>query len=371
MDLYNYNAADNSATASANNTEAAILLANDTDSFFLFPTDGPGGTTPGPVKFDNVVNGVVSNQPTIIYAGCNNSSCEATLTFAVPFSLGYIRLYSIYGDAGTPEAPVTIAGDADVTFANSQLEIDSTGVDQNVIQRISVRVPLTTNVGSAPDFAVDGGVAMCKHYTLGGPGSSPSIGLLEWFPLCSDVRKPAIYLYPTKTEVVNVKVSYPTGFEKTIPAYNPSTGWNVIAQPSGKLTDLDNDKVYPYLFWEGNLNSLNFDMSKGFVVSGVDTAAFLRHELPIIGLNKTETTAFLGYWLPQIENNKYNLIHFAGSEYTNIAPLDITPKPDSELRLMMAVYPINMPITVTPQTFPTFHRIGFTVVEWGGTILGQ
>ena len=369
LDLYNYNINDTSAANIANDTEDTAL-ANDTDTFFLFPVNNGVGTANN-IAFDTVVNGVVQNQPVVLAAKCDSGACQETLNFPAgsPFTKGYARLTSIYAD--TPN--VTISGDPTVTFGNSQLEIDSTGDDQNVIQRIQVRVPLTTTVGSAPNYAVDGGVAMCKHYTLSGPGTSPNpdLSLGFSFPLCSDVRKPAIYLYPTKTEVVNVKLSYPTGFKRTIPSYDPVTGWTVLAHPDGALTNLADGKAYPYLFWEGNLNSLNFNMDQGFVVTGANSGAFLNHELPIIGLNKSETAAFLKYWLPLIDHNKYNLIHFAGSEYTDLAPLDITPAPNSVLRVLMAVEPINMPVIVTPQSFTTFHRIGFTVVEWGGTIFNQ
>jgi hypothetical protein len=370
LDLYQYNPADNTTTAA----NAAVLLANDTDSFFLFPVDtahaGYATGSDSGVTFDDIgTNGVVQNQPVVLPANCDGSTCSETLNFpsAKPFKGGYLRITSIYLNAG----PVTISGDSTVNFANSQLAIDSTGVDQNVIQRIQVRVPLNTTAGSAPNYAVNAGVSLCKRYSLSGPGSSPNPGLTEMFPLCADVRKPAIYLYPTKTEVVNVKLSYPTGFKQTIPSYNPTSGWTVLAHPSGSLTNLADGKNYPYLFWEGNLNSLNFNMSQGFVIAGSDSAAFLSHELPIIGLNKAETAAFMQYWVPLIDHNKYNLIHFAGSEYTDMAPLDITPSPNSVLRVMMAVEPIKMPLIVTPQSFAPFHRVGFTVVEWGGAILGQ
>lgn len=184
------------------------------------------------------------------------------------------------------------------------------------------------------------------------------------------VDKPVIYLYPTHTEKINVKVLYSAGFSKTVPTYNQPNGWEVVAQPSGALTDIANGKAYPYLFWEGNPNpSLQFDMTRGFVVEGSDTKNFLQQQLVSMGLNQNETTAFISYWLPRMENNPYNLIHFAGSEYTNAAKLIISPQPNSLLRVFMAFEPLQRPVQVTPQSFPTFQRVGFTAVEWGGTEL--
>jgi hypothetical protein len=36
-----------------------------------------------------------------------------------------------------------------------------------------------------------------------------------------------------------------------------------------------------------------------------------------------------------MQDNKYNLIHFSGKKYTDSAPLTITPKEDSMLRVFM------------------------------------
>ena len=48
-----------------------------------------------------------------------------------------------------------------------------------------------------------------------------------------------------------------------------------------------------------------------------------------------------------------------------LAP-DIDPTPDSVLRVFMAWKPLGRPQTIEPQTFTSFARDGFTVVEWGG-----
>ena len=68
-----------------------------------------------------------------------------------------------------------------------------------------------------------------------------------------------------------------------------------------------------------------------------------------------------------MENNAYNLISFQGENYTDAARLEITPAPDSVLRVFMAWQALDAPIEIEPQTLPTFERIGFTVVEWGGS----
>ena len=105
---------------------------------------------------------------------------------------------------------------------------------------------------------------------------------------------------------------------------------------------------------------------KGFCVAGADTADFLRETLSGIGLTPKEYNEFIVYWLPKMQGNPYNLISFQSERYTDGAKLTIDPKPDSELRVFMAWKPLNRAQPIRPQTFPSFERDGFTVVEWGG-----
>ncbi len=75
---------------------------------------------------------------------------------------------------------------------------------------------------------------------------------------------------------------------------------------------------------------------------------------------------FIVYWLPLMQGNKYNLISFQGESYENAAKLDISPAPDSVLRVFMAWKPLEEPIAIQPQMLEPFVREDFTVVEWGG-----
>jgi hypothetical protein len=364
------------STPSINSSD---LEANtNTNTFFFFPVAGTPPTIQHVQFADN-------GQPTLVPVKCTDAGgCQVTLEAPAGSNFnGYASLNSVYSSA--PNTTISGAGGAGLTFANSQLSIDSTGDDQGVLKRIHATVLLSpsSTPGKGPSNALEVGSALCKQYSVGPESANPSYidnafpGLTQnansdnIAPLCGVAYKPAIYLYPTTAEDVNVKLSYPSGFAVTTPTYNPATGWNVLANPNGNLVNLSDGKNYPYLYWEGNETDFNFDMSKGFVVPGNQTASFLNEELPKIGLNKKETSAFLQYWVPRMEHNQYSLIHFAGTGYTNLAKLQITPKPDSLLRVFMAEEPLSHPVTVTPQTFPTFHRNGFTAVEWGGTILGQ
>lgn len=177
------------------------------------------------------------------------------------------------------------------------------------------------------------------------------------------VKKPVIYLYPTQTEQVNVKLDFAGSLTCTYPQYS-ANGWNVTAHPDGTLTGSDG-KQYSYLYWEG-AGGVQPDFSSGFVIKGSDTAAFLQEKLSALGLTPREYNEFIVYWLPKMQDNTYNLISFQGSSYTNAAKLTVTPKPDSILRVYMAYKPLKAAVSVPEQTLPSFERKGFTVVEWGG-----
>lgn len=142
-------------------------------------------------------------------------------------------------------------------------------------------------------------------------------------------------------------------------------GWKVKAYPDGTLLDQDTGKEYNYLFWEG-ASGTEYDLSRGFVVEGKDTAGFLEEKLAYLGLNEKERNEFIVYWLPRMEDNKYNLITFQGEEYTEHAKLKISPEPDSILRVFMVYKPLDKAIDIPEQELEPFEREGFTVVEWGG-----
>lgn len=177
-------------------------------------------------------------------------------------------------------------------------------------------------------------------------------------------KKPVIYLYPTQKTDISVKLSLDGNLTCTYPAYNGQ--WNVTAYPDGRLINHADQKEYSYLYWEGK-TSAKYDLSKGFVVAGKGTSAFLQKELAYLGLTPKEYNEFIVYWLPQMQDNPYNLITFQTKAYTDCTKLLITPKPDSELRVFMVYKPLERKIDLPAQILQPFERKGYAVVEWGGS----
>lgn len=184
---------------------------------------------------------------------------------------------------------------------------------------------------------------------------------IEYDPYLQVEDKPVIYLYPEKTTNVSVNLDYKGTLTCTYPKYN--NGWKVIANPDGTI--IYNNQEYNYLFWEGIINT-KYDFSTGFCVKGEDTSKFLEEKLEELGLTRKEANEFIVYWLPRMQNNKYNVISFQTNNYTENAKLEISPQPDTTIRVFMAYYASNEKVEINEQKLITPLRKGFTVVEWGG-----
>jgi hypothetical protein len=180
--------------------------------------------------------------------------------------------------------------------------------------------------------------------------------------------KPVIYLYPQAKTQINLKVKYNGDLTVTYPEYKD--GWNVIAEPDGKLINLKDSLEYSYLFWEGKDYGpapKKIFYKDGFIVKGDSVHIFLQEKLNEMGLLPKEYNEFIVYWYPILKVNKYNFIHFAvGADYDEISTMEVDPKPDTMLRVFMYYKPMPKFVAITPQRFEAFTRTGFTLVEWGG-----
>ena len=139
----------------------------------------------------------------------------------------------------------------------------------------------------------------------------------------------------------------------------------MTASTDGTLTD-NRGQTYNYLYWEGQV-STRWDMTEGFCVKGENTAEFLEQALEKLGLNRKEANEFIVYWLPLMEQNDYNVISFQTDAYTDAARLEVTPAPDTVIRVFMTWQATENYVNLKEQILTAPQRSGFTVVEWGGT----
>ena len=177
--------------------------------------------------------------------------------------------------------------------------------------------------------------------------------------------KPIIYLYPEEPTLCSVKVTLNGELTCTYPAHGEHGWQDFTAYPDGTLVFPDGKEYYA-LYWEG-VQYADWDFSVGYCVKGEDTAEFLEWALTEQGLSRRELNEFIIYWLPIMQNNPYNVISFQKEAYTDGAILDISPAPDSLLRVFMTFYASETEVDIAPQNFEPFTRNGFTVVEWGGS----
>ncbi len=178
--------------------------------------------------------------------------------------------------------------------------------------------------------------------------------------------KPVLYLYPKENNTkVTVTFEKPELLTTTYPKF--INKWSVVANKNGDLYDKDG-KYYYGLYWEENGHTpVSFE--EGFYVTKDKAIEFLEEKLDTVGLNSKEKNEFIMYWLPILEKNEKSLVYF---ELTNereaYNKLNITPNPDSLLRVAIHVKKVDKKTNIKKQKLKTFKRKGFTAVEWGGVI---
>lgn len=186
----------------------------------------------------------------------------------------------------------------------------------------------------------------------------------SWYtPEC----KPAIYLYPQKTEEVNVKVNTIGYLTLTIPDY-PKDGWTVTANPNGNLEV--NKQTYPYLYYEAAIPDSEFKKpTKGYVVKKSEISSLFNEILPKLGLSVSESKEFKDYWQKSLPLSPYYFVAIMDKEaIENIEPLVVSPKPKTVIRVRLYFELLDKPINVEKPLIITPKRDGFTLVEWGGMV---
>ena len=180
------------------------------------------------------------------------------------------------------------------------------------------------------------------------------------------IAKPIIYLYPTTDMNVSVKLGNKDKITCSYPDYKD--GWKVLAKTDGNLIDLNTKRNLYSLYYESEAVN-NFKIEEdGFIVKSSDVSKFLEDKLEVLGLTEREAEEFIVYWLPKLQKNPYNYIRFATKEEINEnMPLEINPKPDSLIRVLMTFKGLKNPINIKEQQLETPERKGFVAVEWGGS----
>ena len=180
--------------------------------------------------------------------------------------------------------------------------------------------------------------------------------------------KPIIYLYPEKKMDLTVTLDLKGTMDYSYPVIHQNQ-WNVQANPSGQIYDYNSKRDFYALFWEGH-GKIQPDDSTGFVVSADSLEIFFEQALSKIGLNYKESQEFIVYWVPRMKTNPYSFVHFSFKNYAEFAKLAVKPvEPTTSIRFLMLYKKVPKDFRAPMQVLTSHPRIGFVLVEWGGTNL--
>jgi len=199
--------------------------------------------------------------------------------------------------------------------------------------------------------------------------------------------KPAVYLYPEKETEINVKLSLHGKLTYSDPPYNNLIGWKIIAKPDGQLSVKDtsdggeattstpprwSNKTYPYLYYEADIKGIDIP-DKGWVFPRNELKLNLNKILLKIGFNDKEVKDFMDYWLPKLKEKPWYFVTLIPEDLINVKEkLILSQNPDTLIRTRVVFEGLDSPLTVSPLTLPDYKiRSGFTVTDWGGTIIGR
>jgi len=157
--------------------------ALDVRDFRMFLVPSSGGVAS--ITYDAVNNNADIYPVTCVAATAAPYACKVTID--VPGDVSYYaRVRSLYRESnlsvsayGSPGA-----GGAPMQLFGAQAQIDSTGLSNDVLHRIQVRVALSSS-NAVPDFALDSSSDICKRFlVIPGSAAIPDVNALRLSPLC-------------------------------------------------------------------------------------------------------------------------------------------------------------------------------------------
>ena len=95
--------------------------------------------------------------------------------------------------------------------------------------------------------------------------------------------------------------------------------------------------------------------------------ATIEKQLASQGLQGQEITDFISFWKPNLPKEPYVRLTWLTLPQINVlAPLQVSPSPNTTIRVFLDFEGLSKPISLPAQEFNSPQREGFTLVEWGG-----
>lgn len=191
--------------------------------------------------------------------------------------------------------------------------------------------------------------------------------VVDSWTVFTPVCKPAIYLYPPNDISISVRIEPKGKLTETIPDYGE--GWHVRATTTGQI--IADKKVYPYLYYEADLTN-GYEPHEGWIIAKESLKVRLAGILTTLGLNEREKDDFLTYWMPRLNNKPYYFVGFVPqTEIEKQETLTLSQNPETKIRIRLIFEGLDVPIFIQAPTLSSPQRIGFTLVDWGGSLVGK
>lgn len=175
-----------------------------------------------------------------------------------------------------------------------------------------------------------------------------------------------LYLYPEQQiEVLATTRNrvFETGPRDTL------SKWLVTADKDGTITD-QNGKVYDKISYDYSSDEL-LPKQDGIVVSANQLEPSLEEYAKNLGLNEKESSDFVSYWYNKLNNTApfIQMSHYSRAQSAEIVKMDIDPRPDTFVPIVMYFKKLYFPTILPKPTFePILTRDGFFALDWSGVV---
>ncbi len=174
-----------------------------------------------------------------------------------------------------------------------------------------------------------------------------------------------LYLYPTRA--TSVSISSGNAVYNTNPI-DKNGHWNVTATVNGQL--FSEGQIYNNIKYDYKGANLN-PPKNGVVVESANLAKGLTEYAHNLKLNERETRDFVTFWQKKLKGlGPYiQISHYPLAEAEKILNLEISPKPDTFIPIVMYFRPLMAKINLPEPNFAEIpFRNGFTALDWSGRV---
>ena len=207
---------------------------------------------------------------------------EKTLMYFIDYGLVFFIHTKPDGTMTEVKGGTTQGASENFVLADIYQDIESPGRDGMPEEAFTCNTTKGAQIASGKqvllpeqNISTDSGQLQLQYFVFGTGASSGQV-VNGWGIHC----KPAVYLYPPKKQLVNVRVNPKGELSYTDPPYDPLSGWTVNAFPSGQLLNIDNQQISNnYLYYESKLFA-KFPGGKGHFLFVRDDKDFFSYNPP-------------------------------------------------------------------------------------------